>query len=140
MGAVIDDWLAEALDANPVVEAVEQVKADRRWFVRVRGEAKDVYTVRFALGQRTLQYETFVMPAPEENEAEFHAHLLRRNLHLYGLCFAVGEEDTVFLTGHLGVGSVDRDELDRVLGTVYETVERCFRPALRIGFPSRFTS
>ena len=46
---------------------------ERRWFVRLRGEEKDVFTIWFTLRQRTLHYETYVMPAPEEN----HEALLR---------------------------------------------------------------
>ena len=34
----------------------------------------------FTLGQRTLHFETYVMPAPEENHERFYEHLLRRNL------------------------------------------------------------
>ena len=136
---LIDGWLADELAVNPVVAAVERGEVgQRRWYVRVLGEAKDVYTIWFTLGQRTLRYETYVMPAPEENQAAFHEHVLRRNLDLYGLSFAIGDEDALFLVGHLGVPMVDRGELDRVLGTVYATVERCFQPALRIGFASRF--
>lgn len=138
LDAVIETWLGSALSQNPLVDAVERAAGERRWFVRVRGDVKDLYTIRFDLGQRTLHYETFVLPAPEENHAAFHEQLLRRNLDLYGLSFAIGEEDAVFLVGQLGVGSIDHGELDRVLGTVYATVERCFRPALRVGFASRF--
>ena len=32
------------------------------------------------------------------------------------------------------------DELDRVLGTLYATVEQVFQPLLRVGFASRFAS
>jgi len=35
--------------------------------------------------------------------------------------------------------AVDSDELDRVLGTLYHTVEANFRALLRLGFASRFT-
>ena len=35
----------------------------------MRGEEKDITTVWLTLGQRTLRYETYVMPAPEENHA-----------------------------------------------------------------------
>ena len=138
--ARIDSWLAEQLAANPVVAAVDRDResGERRWFVRVTGDQKDVFTVWFHLRQRTLHYETYVMPAPEENHAAFYEHLLRRNLKLYGGAFAVGEEDAIFLVGQLDNSSVDEDELDRVLGSLYAWVEQCFRPALRIGFASRF--
>ena len=51
----IDGWLAEQLADNPVVAAVDRDEADeRRWFVRLRGEEKDTFTVWFTLRQRTL--------------------------------------------------------------------------------------
>ena len=60
------------------------------------------------LGQRTLRYETYVMPAPEENAAELYEHLLRRNERLVGAHFSIGIEDAVFLRGELGVGGARR--------------------------------
>jgi hypothetical protein len=123
---------------NPVIAAVDREPESRRWFIRVKGEQKDTFTIWLTLGQRTLHYETYVMPAPEENHEQFYEHLLRRNLKLYGAAFAIGEEDAVFLMGQLGNGAVDDDELDRILGSLYAWVEQFFRPALRIGFASRF--
>lgn len=136
----VDAWLAAQLAENPVVAAVErdEESGERRWFVRVRGEQKDVFTIWFHLRQRTLHYETYVMPAPEENQAELYEHLLRRNRKLYGAAFAVGEEDAIFLVGQLADGAVTDDELDRILGSLYTWVEQYFRPAMRIGFASRF--
>ncbi len=139
--AVIDRFLAGEWADNPVVDAVERdLDGPRSWFVRVRGEEKDVFTIRFHLDQRTLSYETYVMPAPEDNQAEFYAHLLRRNRRLYGASFAIGAEDAIFLQGQLDNRQVLVDgELDRVLGSLYQWVEQFFRPALRIGFASKFS-
>ncbi len=135
----IDSWLAAARAGNEVISSVDRDAAvPRRWYVRMRGEEKDVTAVWLTLGQRTLRYETYVMPAPEENHAVFYEHLLRRNDGLVGVHFSIGAEDAVFLRGELPLGVLDAAELDRVLGTVYATVERCFRPALAIGFASRF--
>lgn len=136
----IEAWLDRQRLENPVVAAVDhdEESGERRWFVRVRGEQKDVFSIWFHLGQRTLAYETYVMPAPEENHAAFFEHLLRRNRGLYGAAFCVGEENAIFLAGQLGNDGVDEDELDRVLGSLYTWVEEFFRPALRIGFASRF--
>lgn len=140
LAAEIEAWAERQRTANPVVAAVERLHdgEERRWFVRVLGEEKDVFTIWFALGQRTLRYETYVMPAPEENHALFFEHLLRRNRKLYGAAFCVGEEDAIFLAGQLPNEAVTDDELDRVLGSLYAWTEQFFRPALRIGFASRF--
>jgi len=137
--AMIDEWLAGELRSNPAVAAVERGEpGERRWYVRLAGEQKDTFTIWFTLGQRTLHYETYVMPAPVERHAELYEHLLRRNLHLYGAAFAIGDEDAVFLVGQLGVHAIDEGELDRVLGSMYAWVEQFFRPAMRIGYASLF--
>ncbi len=137
--AVIDGWLQAQVDENPVVVAVDRDGQDtRRWFVRVKGDEKDVFTIRYHLRQRTLHYETHFMPAPEENHEQLYGHLLRRNLKMYGGSFVIGEEDAIVLQGHLDRTMIEPDELDRVLGSMYVWVEQYFRPAIRIGFASRF--
>lgn len=139
--ALVDTWLAGELAGNPTVAAVDRGEpGERRWFVRVRGEEKDTFTIWLTLRQRTLHYETYVMPAPEENHERFYEHLLARNLKLYGAAFAIGAEDAVFLVGQLPLSALDPDELDRVLGSLYAYVEQFFRPALRIGYASRFNN
>ena len=137
----LDTWLARARGENPALLAVDRAPAEegvRRWYVRLAGDEKEFTTIWFTLGQRMLHYETYVMPAPEENEQQLYEHLLRRNLRLVGCHFAIGAEDAVFLVGALPLRSLDEAELDRIIGSVFAAVERCFRPALRIGFASRF--
>ncbi|HEX2575729.1 MAG TPA: YbjN domain-containing protein [Aquihabitans sp.] len=137
--ARIDAYLARELEENPVVLAVDRAEpGTRRWYVRLRGEEKDFTTVWLTIHQRTLQYETYVLPAPEENHARFYEHLLRRNHGFNGAAFEIGDEDAVFLRGQISVDTVTDDELDRIIGSLYAYVERCFRPALRIAFESRF--
>jgi hypothetical protein len=134
----IDEWLA-VLDAeSDRIVAVDRDAEMGRWYVRMRGDDKEFTTVWLTLGQRTLRYETYVMPAPEENAAELYEHLLRRNDRLVGAHFSIGIEDAIFLRGEMPVGQVTHDEIDRVLGTLYADVEQCFQALLRIGFRSRF--
>ena len=141
--AELTAWLAE-LETDPdrsgmvaAVVADEESDIDR-WFVRLHGDAKDVYSVWFELDQRTLAYETYVMPAPEENHAAFFEQLLIRNAKLFDLSFSIGAERAIFLKGRLELDRVSSDSLDRILGTVHATVEQCFVPAIRLGFASRF--
>jgi hypothetical protein len=137
--AVVDDYLALRLSEDPAVAAVERGEpGQRRWYVRILGEAKDVYSVWLTLGQRTLHYETYFMPAPEENAEAVYRQLLVRNAKLYGLAFSIGQEDAVFLAGQLGNESVDAAAVDRVLGSIVAAVELCFQPAIRLAFASKF--
>lgn len=138
---LIDAWLDAQLAENPTVAAVEKDTGDgeRRWIARVTGEAKATFSIWFHLQQRSLQVETYMMPAPEEHLAEVYEYLLRRNLKLRGLSFAIGAEDGIFLIGEIPVDRIGDAELDRLFGSVYMYVEQCFRPAMRLGFASRFT-
>lgn len=137
--ARLDAWLAAERADNEAIESVERAEGDVvRWYIRMRGDEKDVWTAWWTLGQRTLQFETYLMPAPEENRAEVFEHLLRRNQKLTGLHLELGDEDAVFLRGSLPVAGVTDAELDRILGSMWAAVELVFRPAMRIGFASRF--
>ena len=135
----IDVWLAGMATTNPAIAAVDRNDGDEtRWYVRMIGEDKEFITVWLTLGQRTLRYEAYVMPAPEENAGIVYENLLRRNQSLVGLHFAIGVEDAVFLRGDLPLAALTEPELDRIIGSLYATTEQTFRSLLRIGFASRF--
>jgi hypothetical protein len=136
--ATIEQWLERERLDNPALAAVDRDTEATRWFVRLRGEEKDFTTIWLTLGQRTLHFETYVMPAPEENHAAFFEHLLRRNRSCNGVAFCIGDEDAIYLQGRLPVTAVDERELDRIVGSMYAYVEQFFRPAMRIGYASRF--
>ena len=135
----IDGWAARQLATENSVASVERAEAPlRRWYIRLLGEEKSVFSIWLTLRQRSLHFETYFVPAPEENHARLYEYCLRRNLRLRGARFAIGAEDAVLLVGEIGVGDVDDDALDRVLGTLYDATEQHFRPAMRIGYASRF--
>ena len=135
----ITSWLMSMMERNDTIVAVDRGEPDEhRWYVRMHGEEKEFTTVLFTRGQRTLQIETYVMPAPEENAEQLYEHVLRRNESLVGVHFSIGIEDAIFLRGELPLRMVDEDELDRVVGTLYATVERIFPTIIRIGFASHF--
>lgn len=138
--ASLDGWLvAFAAEHADIVTGLDRGEpGQRRWYVRMRGEEKDVTAVWLTLRQRALHVETYVMPAPEENHAAFFEHLLRRNRNTRMLWFCVGDEDAVYLVGQVPLALVDEAMLDRVLGSAYQYVEQFFRPAMRIGYASRF--
>jgi hypothetical protein len=137
---LVEAWLDDQLAGNPAVAAVERdaESGERRWFVRLHGEQKEVFSVWFQLRQRTLHVETYLMPAPEENAAELYEHVLRRNARIEPFAFSIGAEDGLFLSTSISNATIDEGELDRLLGSAYEYTELCFRPAMRIGFASKF--
>ena len=135
---LIEAWLDRQRAENPLLLEADRGEPDlRRWRLRLAGEEKDVTTVWLTVDQRTISYETYVMPAPDEDHARVYEHLMRRNRQFNGVAFCIGDEDGVYLRGQLPVWAVTDDELDRIVGSLYAYVEQCFRPALRIGFASR---
>ncbi len=80
-----------------------------------------------------------MMPAPEEHVREVYERLLRRNRTIHGLAFAIGVEDAIFLVGEVPNDGISEGHVDRLLGSVWEYVERDFRPTLALGFASRFS-
>jgi len=135
----IDGWLDTLRGEHDHILAVDRSDDGTiRWYVRMRGDDKEFTTVWLTLSQRTLRYETYVLPAPEENAAILYENLLRRNERLVGAHFSIGIEDAVFLRGEIPVSMVSLVEIDRALGTLYATVEQCFQGFLRIAFASRF--
>lgn len=135
----IDEWLANLRGSNTAIVAIDRAEGDEiRWYVRMRGEEKEFTTIWITLGQRTLRYETYVMPAPEENAEHLYESVLRRNERLVGAHFSIGTEDALFLRGELPLALVCEAELDRIVGTIYDIVEKAFPSLIRIGFASRF--
>jgi hypothetical protein len=104
----------------------------------MRGEEKAIITVWLTLGERTLHYETYFMPAPEDNVEACLTYLLRANRRLFAMRFAIGEEDAIYLVGQLPLSAIDEAELDRIVGSVYAYSEQYFRPAMTLGYASRF--
>jgi hypothetical protein len=97
--------------------------------------------VWFTVRERTLHFESYFLPTPEENAGAFYEYLLRTNARLYNMRFSIGGEDATYLTGLVpldGVLAGGESELDRILGSVYAASEECFATAGRIGFPKRF--
>ena len=136
----IDEWLSREKAQNELILAGDRsTDQEIRWYVRMAGEEKEFTTVWLTLGQRTLRFETYVMPAPEENAQMLYEALLRRNEKLVGAHFSIGQEDAVFLRGEIPLAALNEKELDRAIGTLYSTVEQSFGSLIRIGFASRFT-
>ncbi len=136
----IDRWLAQYLACNDAMLAVDHGGPDdcgageRRWYIRLGGEQKEFTTVWLTLGQRTLRYETYVLPWPPQHGPEIFELVLRRNEQLVGCHYSVGIEDAIFLRGEVAAVGVTEAELDRVIGTLFAEVERTFPTLVRMAF------
>lgn len=121
----IEAWLG---DPDSSVEYAEEVEG--RWAVRMGQETRDATTVWFTVGERSLSYEAYLMPASEGTVA-LYKQALKRNMRAWRVFFALDHEGGLLLRGRLDQASVTDLELDLALGEIYDTVEVSFRPMLR---------
>ncbi len=140
----IDEWLDEWRRSQPnkIDDTLERpllldVSRDDtiplRWYIRLAGDTRDVIAIWLTLRQRTLAYETYVLPIATQRVDEVNEFLLRRNHSLVGAQFCIGPEDAYYLTGELPTHAVDEDELDRIIGSLWTYVERDFQALLSMG-------
>jgi Putative bacterial sensory transduction regulator len=137
--ALVDAHLWGPVREQPSVQHVEYDPELRRWYVRFGCDGRDAATIYFDLHQRTLRYELYFLPSPEDEarRAELHAWLLRRNHDLYGARFSLGPDGDVYLTGRVALEHLTEQELDRLIGVLFELTERWFQPAITIAFRPR---
>lgn len=98
------------------------------------GEAKLRTAVSLLVGDQALSASAFVVRRPDENHEAVYRWLLRRNLRLPGISFALDRTGDVFLVGRLPVEAVTVDEVDRLLGAVLAASDGSFNELLALGF------
>ncbi len=104
--------------------------------VQLPGEAKLRTTVSLLAGEQGLSASAFVVRRPDENHEAFYRRLLRRNVKLPGVAFAIDDACDVYLVGRLPVEGVTADSVDRLLGAILATSDGTFNELLTLGFLS----
>lgn len=140
-GAVLEAYTARIAGEDWVVAVHHDAAEDPwAWYVRIVGDSRDYIAIWFRVRERTLLFESYLMPPPAENERELYRYLLEVNHGLVGVKYGIGggDEIGVFLNGHLPVDRVDDEALDAAVGLCWETIERHFATAMAIGYESTY--
>ena len=134
--ALVDEHLFGPIAAQPLIQHVEYEAELRRWYVRFGCDGRDATTIYFDLHQRTLRYEVYFLPAPEDETRlpALHAWLLRRNHDLYGARFSLGPDGDIYLTGRVALEHLTTEELDRIIGVLYDLTERWFQAVVTLAY------
>ncbi len=102
--------------------------------VTLPGEKKLKTVVSLIAGPVDLAASAFVIRHADENREEFHRFLLRRNLRMRGVAYALDESGDVFVTGRVPAAAVDAQLLDQLLGGILAAADDHFNELLVIGF------
>jgi hypothetical protein len=128
LGEVVEEFLRDAeLGWEPGARRGEYV-------VTLPGEKKLKTVVSLVVGADALSVSAFVIRNPDENHEEFYRYLLRKNLRLPGLAYAVDGSGDVYVTGRLPAGGVDAAYLDQLVGALLDAADSHFNELLAIGF------
>ena len=123
--------------AESYIQVVEYDPELRRWYVRFTCDGRDATTIYFDLHQRTLRYEVYFLPLPPDHHLELYQFLLERNHAMYGARFSLGPDGDVYLVGRLALEHLSVEELDRIIGVLYELTERWFQPVVKLAYGGR---
>jgi hypothetical protein len=132
--ALVSAHLERTVAAEPYIQTVEYDPEIRRWYVRFTCDARDATTIYFDLHERTLRYEVYFLPAPPEPTAELYGFLLERNHGMYGARFSLGPDGDIYLVGRVALEHLSIEELDRIIGVLYELTERWFPPVVQLAY------
>ena len=109
---------------------------DDEFVVTLPGEKKLKTVASVVVSDTALSVSAFVIRNPDENHDEVYRFLLRRNLRLPGLAYAVAKAGDVFVTGRVPAAGVDAETLDQLLGVVLTAADEPFNELLVMGFLS----
>ena len=109
---------------------------DDEYVVALPGEKKLKTIASLVVSDAALSVSAFVIRNPDENHADVYRFLLRRNLRLPGLAYAVDQAGDVYVTGRIPAAGVDAETLDQLLGVVLTAADEPFNELLVMGFLS----
>jgi Putative bacterial sensory transduction regulator len=139
--ALLARHLEGPVAAEEFVQTVEYDPELRRWYVRFGCDGRDATTIYFDLHERTLRYEVYFLPDPPPDggtdRLELYRYLLRRNHSMYGARFSLGPDGDIYLVGRVALEHLDEQELDRIIGVLYELVETWFQPIVALAYGKR---
>ena len=115
---------------------IEHDRSDNSFFLTLPGERKLQTHCAIVVGDHSVSINAFVIRKPDENVAEVHEWLLKKNASMYCVAFAINEMGDIYLVGRLPFNSITEQELDRVIGAVLQYSDSSFNPLLELGFSS----
>ncbi len=114
----------------------EQGAREGEYVVSLPGDKKLKTVASVVVSDTALSVSAFVIRNPDENHGEVYRFLLRRNLRLPGLAYAVDKAGDIYVTGRIPAAGVDAETLDQLLGVVLTAADEPFNELLVMGFLS----
>ena len=130
--ALVAAHLEGPVAAEDHVQAVEYDPELRRWYVRFGARRRDATTIYFDLHQRTLRYEVYFLPVPPAKAWRALPAGPARQPHHVRRALSLGPDGDLYLAGRVPLEHLTLEELDRIIGVLYELTDRWFQPVVRL--------
>lgn len=104
------------------------------YVVTLPGERKLRVVASLLVREPMTSVSAFVVRNPDENHEAVYRYLLRRNLRLPMLAYAVDASGDVYVKGDVPTAAVEADYLDRLMGALLHAADEPFNELLALGF------
>jgi hypothetical protein len=105
--------------------------------VTLPGEKKLRTVASLLVGDRATSVSAFVVRNPDENHEAFYRYLLRHNLRMPGLAYAIDTSGDVYVKGEVPTTAVDAAYLDQLFGVVLDAADSPFNDLLVLASSGR---
>lgn len=119
---------------DPDSDVVWAGEYEGRWGIRLAQRSRDFTTIWFAIGERTLSVEAYLLPEPPHRREEVYRMCLQRNASSWPVTISLDRRGDLYIRGRHRLSDVSTATIDGLVGAVYELVELTFKPLVRIGF------
>jgi len=143
------DGATQAVSGGPVVAAAaarltayldsaaiawEPGARSGEYVVTLPGERKLRTVASVVIRESETSVSAFVIRNADENHEAFYRYLLRRNLRMPMLAYAVDGSGDVYVRGTAPTSAVDEDFLDHLMGALLTAADEPFNELLALGF------
>jgi len=105
--------------------------------LRMRQMCREATTIWFTVGDHTIGFEAYLLPAPLHDAEEVYRHCLVRSYRSWPANIAIGPDGDLFAIGRIPLGALDAQRIDEAVAAVYQIVEMSFPALLQLGYLPR---
>ena len=126
-----------AAEADPESDIVWSGVYEGKLGLRMRQTCREATTIWFTVGDLTVGFEAYLLPAPIHEVAAVYRHCLVRAYRSWPAALAIGPDGGLYVIGRIPLAALDAAHLDQAIAAVYEVVEMSFLPLIQLGYGPR---
>ena len=129
--------ITDAAAADPDSDVVWSGIYEGRPGLRMRQTCREATTVWFTVGEHTVGFEAYLLPAPLHDAEAVYRHCLVRGYRSWPAAIAIGPEGDLFIIGRIPLDALNEQRVGEAIAAVYQVVEMSFPALLNLGYRTR---